>query len=121
MKRTSKLLVLIFIGIAFVTSAAGYDQASRQKQSPQKSAKAGGDSMTGCIDQQDGRYVLVNDRDMKLVANLEADGFPTEGFAKYMGNKVTVRGTVKSDGSGKTVKVRTVDKVSDTCTASQDK
>jgi hypothetical protein len=27
------------------------------------------------------------------MADLEADGFPTEGFAKHMGHKVTVRGT----------------------------
>ena len=120
MVRTSTLFMVMFAftGIGLVAAAAGEDPASQQKQS---AAKAGAGSMTGCVDQQEGRYVLVDDRDLKPVANLEADGFPTEGFAKYMGNKVTVRGTIKPDGAGKMVKVRTIEKISDTCTASQDK
>jgi competence protein ComGC len=119
MIRKSGLFMLIFIastGIGLVT--AGDDPSSQQKQS---AAKSGASSMTGCVDQQEGHYVLVDDHELKPVANLEADGFPTEGFAKYMGNKVTVRGTVKSDGSGKSVKVRTIEKVSDTCGTSQGK
>ncbi len=71
--------------------------------------------MTGCVDEQDGRYVLTDDREMKPIANLEADGFPTEGFAKHMGHKVIVRGTTSSDTPLPVFKVRSIETVSETC------
>jgi len=71
--------------------------------------------MTGCIDEKDGHYVLVEDRTMTPIANLEADGFPTEGFAKHLGHKVTVRGTSSSNGNLPTFKVRSIQTVSETC------
>ena len=74
--------------------------------------------MTGCVDEQNGRYVLTNDSDLALIAILEADGFPTEAFAKHMGHKVTVRGTVIPGGTQPTFKVRSVAAVSDTCSPS---
>lgn len=72
--------------------------------------------MTGCVDEQEGKYVLVNDQTMAIIATLAADGFPTEAFAKYVGQKVTVRGTVSSGASKTPFKVRTVQTVSETCT-----
>lgn len=71
--------------------------------------------LTGCVDQQEGRYVLTDDRTLSPVADLEADGFPTEGFAKHVGHKVTIRG-ISSSGSARPVfKVRTIETVSETC------
>jgi hypothetical protein len=122
MIRNTALLtfaLLAFTGIGPAASATETDTVPQQRQSD--AAKTGSSSITGCVDQQDGKYVLVDDRELKPVANLEADGFPTEGFAKYMGNKVTVRGTVKSDGSTKSFKVRNIEKISDTCSVSQGK
>ena len=72
-------------------------------------------SLTGCVDQQDGQYVLVNDHDMAPIANLEAEGFPTEGFAKHMGHKVTVRGTSSQGNPRPVFRVRNIETVSDTC------
>jgi hypothetical protein len=47
---------------------------------------------------------------------LEAEGFPTEGFAKHVGHKVNVRGTAGSnDQQGPVFKVRSVEALSDTC------
>jgi hypothetical protein len=74
-------------------------------------------SLTGCIDEQDGKWVLVNDKTMAVIANLAADGFPTEGFAKHVGQKVTVRGTTSSDGPGPLFKVRLIETISETCAA----
>ncbi len=76
-------------------------------------------SMTGCIDEQKGRYLLVNDRNMGPIADLEAVGFPPEGFAKYLGHKVTVRGTVTPGESRPTIKVRSIETVSDVCAPQQ--
>jgi hypothetical protein len=87
----------------------------KQQDSPKKDQKAKTDSLTGCIDQQEGRYVLVDDHTLSAVAILEADGFPTEGFAKHMGHKVTIRGTSSPAGALPIFKVRGIETVSDTC------
>ncbi|MEI9975398.1 MAG: hypothetical protein WDO73_27025 [Ignavibacteriota bacterium] len=54
---------------------------------------------------------------MATIATLAADGFPVEAFAKYMGHKVSVRGTANSDGSSSTFKVREIKTISETCAA----
>jgi len=91
---------------------AGQKQESKEK-APAKEAQA---SLTGCVDEQEGSYVLLSDRTMNPIANLEADGFPKEAFAKHVGHKVTVRGTSNSQGALPVFKVRTIETVSDTCT-----
>jgi hypothetical protein len=93
----------------------GVGQGKQKQDPPSKGQKAKTDSLTGCIDQQEGRYVLVNDRTLSAVAVLEADGFPTEGFAKHMGHKVTVRGISSPAGVLPLFKVRGIETVSDTC------
>ncbi|HUB80730.1 MAG TPA: hypothetical protein VMB03_18120 [Bryobacteraceae bacterium] len=86
---------------------------SKQKADPKPAAA----SLTGCVDEQAGNWVLVNDQTMAVIATLAADGFPTEAFAKYMGHKVTVRGTANSNGSGSTFKVREIHTLSEACAA----
>lgn len=75
--------------------------------------------MTGCIDENNGRYVLVDDKDLKPIADLDADGFPTEAFAKHVGHKVTVRGTSNPGSALPTFKVRSIETVSETCAPQQ--
>jgi hypothetical protein len=87
-------------------------QESKEKAPPAKDAAA---SMTGCVDELEGSYVLLSDRTMNPIANLEADGFPREAFAKHVGHKVTVRGTSNSQGALPLFKVRTIETVSETC------
>jgi hypothetical protein len=50
---------------------------------------------------------------------LVADGFPTEGFAKHVGHKVTVRGISSSGGTRPAMKVRSIETVSDNCAPQQ--
>lgn len=83
-------------------------------QQPRSAGKTGA-SLTGCIDEQDGHFVLVDDRTLTPIASLEAVGFPQEAFAKHLGHKVTVRGTSNSGAARPIFKVRSVDKISDTC------
>jgi competence protein ComGC len=111
------VFLLALIGATALPIAALAPQ--QEKQQPKKDSKTGNDSMTGCVDEQNGNYVLTNDRDLALIAHLEADGFPTEAFAKHMGHKVTVRGTVVPGSSEPTFKVRSVTPVSDTCAPQQ--
>ncbi len=96
--------------------ATGPDQKQDKAKTDQK-AKT--DSLTGCVDQKEGRYVLVDDRTLNPVANLEADGFETEGFAKHVGHKVTVRGTSNPGGAVPVFKVRSIQTVSDACVPQQ--
>lgn len=82
---------------------------------PQSKSTAKVASMTGCIDEDNGGYVLVDDRELKPIADLVAEGFPTEGFAKHMGNKVIVRGISSPGETRPLFKVRSIETVSDTC------
>jgi hypothetical protein len=86
-----------------------------QKEQTGKKKAAPDSSLSGCIDQQDGHYVLVDDRNLSPVADLEGDGFATEGFAKHMGHKVTVRGTSSSGSTRPVFKVRSIETISETC------
>jgi hypothetical protein len=121
MYRKPALLILALFAVVYSTPAArsaDQTQQERNRQAPPK-AKADTGSMTGCVDEQDGKYVLLDDRSLSPIADLEAEGFPTEGFAKHVGNKVTVRGTVNSNGTRPLVKVRSIQRVSDGCKGPQ--
>jgi hypothetical protein len=115
---TNRAVFPVFAAILFALHSPNAAPAPRQEnqQQPKKDAKSQGDSMTGCVDEQDGTYVLTNDRDLALIAILQADGFPTEAFAKHVGHKVTVRGTAIPGGAHPTFKVRSIAAVSDSCT-----
>jgi len=102
--------------IAFLSVLGAVPMAGNQKQDKAKTEqKAKTASLTGCIDEKEGRYVLVDERTLNPVANLEADGFETEGFAKHVGHKVTVRGTSNPGGAVPVFKVRSIETVSDAC------
>ena len=58
---------------------------------------------------------VFDERELGPIAGLEADGFPAEGFAKYLGKKVIVRGTYNSGGTRPVFKVRSIETLSDTC------
>ena len=100
-------------------SNAGSEQADqKQKQEPKQKpskAKDSGASLTGCIDEQNGQYVMINDRTLDPIADLQAEGFDTEGFAKHVGHKVTVRGSSSPGEIRPLFKVRSIEAVSDTC------
>jgi hypothetical protein len=115
-KASFPLLFALVFAIGLSTAAPAPQQEQPQ---PKKESQSATGSMTGCIDEQTGRYVLTNDRDLAVIAILEADGFPTEAFAKHVGHKVTVRGTVIPGGDQPTFKVRSVVAVSDVCAPSQ--
>jgi len=111
------LLMLAISALAPVALSSAQTPASPKKGTDSKKKTVPQASLSGCIDQQEGRYVLIDDRTMNPVADLDADGFPTEGFAKYMGHKVTVRG-ISNPGSTRTAfKVRSIETISESCAA----
>jgi len=115
MRRT--LILLTVLGVMWTpgVGVAAPTSQDQKKQTPKQEKKSETtSSMTGCVDQQDGRYVLIDDHGLNRIADLEADGFPVEGFAKHVGHKVIVRGT-KAAGDLPLFKVRTIETVSETC------
>jgi len=124
MVRRAEILVLAMfsscgVSLALSNAAVSRSQDQPPKTEPKEKADPKGQtaSLTGCVDEQEGKWVLVNDQTMAIIANLAADGFPTEGFAKYMGQKVTVQGTASTGGPGSTFKVRSIKTIRETCAA----
>ena len=114
LQPASLVLVTILGGLA-PSATAGQAPTSQKKSQDGKKKAASGASLTGCVDEKEGHYILVDDRNLSPVADLEADGFPTESLAKHMGHKVTVRGTSNSGSTRPVFKVRTIETVSETC------
>ena len=111
---TVRWAVLSAIVVAGYAPRPIFAQTDPQTKSADKTA-----SMTGCIDEDNGRYILVDDRELKPIADLQAEGFPTEGFAKHVGHKVIVRG-ISSPGENRPLfKVRSIETVSETCAPQQ--
>jgi hypothetical protein len=115
--RFAGLAVLILLARNAVAEPVGVSQrGTPSKQgAAQPAQKDKAATMTGCVDQQEDKYVLVDDHSLVRIADLEADGFPTEGFAKHVGHKVTVRGIRSTNGTTQVFKVHTVETVSETC------
>jgi hypothetical protein len=112
------ILPVLALGCTFAGTrafGAGQDSQQQSKDKAPPPAKSAAASLTGCVDEQEGNYVLLSDQTMNPIANLVADGFAKEDFAKHVGHKVTVRGTSSSQGALPLFKVRTIERVSDTC------
>jgi len=76
--------------------------------------------LTGCIDEREtGHYILIDDTKLSPIAELQAEGFPNEGFAKYLGQKVTVQGKSSTEGTRTLFTVRKVETVSEACSPSR--
>ena len=78
------------------------------------------ETMTGCVDQQEGKYVLLDDQMLKKLADLEASIARATKmfFAKHMGHKVTVKGK-KSSGPEESFKVSSIEDVAAVCAPAQ--
>jgi len=117
-KRVASILVFSIAALACAPSAVlaspQQPQPKSQKKAPERKPEQA--SLTGCVDEHEGTYVLIHDQTRAPLANLEADGFENEGFAKHLGHKVTVRGTANPAGTERPVfKVRSVETISETC------
>jgi len=75
--------------------------------------------MTGCVDQQDGKFVLLDDHMLSKLANLETSIAPSEDvFAKHVGHKVVVKGS-KSSGQEVVFKVASIEDIAAVCAPAQ--
>ena len=100
--------VLVVLMLAVSVAAA-----PSQTGEARPAAKA---SLTGCVDERDGQYVLTNDSNLQPTARLQpAAGSPEDNFARNMGHKVTVRGVLAKADPLPIMTVESVETVSDTC------
>jgi hypothetical protein len=100
------------LAIVILTGCAAAAPPPQTGQSP-KPAKA---SLTGCVDERDGQYVLTNDTNLQPTARLRpAAGSPEDNFARYMGHKVTVRGKLLKQDPLPVMTVEGIETISEVC------
>jgi hypothetical protein len=87
--------------LAIVVFVASILCAGPEQKAKKKSATAAEETqaaaLTGCIDQRGESYILASEADMSKVTVLKGKGFSNDNFARYVGHKVTVRGTQNRD------------------------
>jgi hypothetical protein len=109
--KVNRAIPLLAIALLLLTPLS-----SPCAEAPKSKAAGKTASLTGCIDERNaGKYVLVDPVRLNPVAELEADGFANEGFAKHLGHKVVVKGR-EMENEGRTVlRVRSIEVMSETC------
>ena len=71
---------------------------------------------SGCLDEAPGpRYVLRGDHDLKLLMELEPDGFPVQDFARYLGHRVELSGRTYSRNDSTVMQVEQIKDLADRC------
>jgi hypothetical protein len=110
-----KQLATITAALVLACATAGAQTKAKApgKTKPPRAEKT--HSFTGCIDQKGENYVLTGDRELHTIAILHGDGFNDDNFARDMGHKVIVEGSLAGDADPKTIRVKKVTKVSDSC------
>jgi hypothetical protein len=114
-----KMKVIFWTILSATVMASVFPAPAHAQKNPQPKAESKASSLTGCIDEDSGHYILVDDRELKPIADLEADGFPEEGFAKHLGQKVIVRGISSPGDKRPRMKVRSIETTNETCAPQQ--
>lgn len=110
---------ILLLGALFCLGPAAPAQTTSQNtKSTQQSANrikraaiAGQQSVTGCVDQQNGRYVLREEQSSQLISLQSTVTDNDSAFARFLGHKVQASGTKSSD----TMKVDRMAQVADMC------
>jgi len=93
---------------------------NKKAASKAKASRHAEQSLTGCLDERDGEYVLLDDQSMNTMADLQATTGGAEAvFAKHLGHKVIVRGEESSNSGSTVFKVRRIEDVSGVCAPAQ--
>ena len=112
MRFTWALLILLAV------APLSAQTASKSKRAPKKSAPAL-QTITGCVDEKEARFVLRTDEALKEVATLEPVGFDATNFARFVGHKVEAKGQLVQSAEGLPVlKISAIDhikNISETC------
>lgn len=71
--------------------------------------------LTGCVDQQGEDFVLTELTELKRLVTLRGAGYTDLAFARHVGHKVTVEGTLDKEGDKEVVRARNVKTISEFC------
>ena len=63
-------------------------------------------TLTGMLDQRGEEFVLASEDAMKTEAVLRAHGFSGDNFARFVGQRVEVRGEIRTEGERRILVVR---------------
>jgi hypothetical protein len=106
--------MLLALFVLLLSADACLAQAPKKKNTARPATAV---TLGGCIDQApNGNFILINNTELKKVVTLHGDGFADEGFAKYLGHEVKVTGRVDKESAEPVMRVRSVDRLSETCT-----
>jgi hypothetical protein len=116
-----KLHILVAGGLLCLGMAASGQTRSQDQNSNSKSTQsanrmkrptdASAQSVTGCVDEQDGHYVLRDTKTDQLI-RLQATGVSADNdFARFVGHQAQASGTI----SGGTLTVTQIGQVADMC------
>jgi hypothetical protein len=103
---------VVLLGVLFCLAAPAAG-IPNQGVATDKSVSRAPQSLTGCVDEQGGQYVLLNDQ-MRKIASLQPAGPDKEVFAKHLGRRVRVKGTQSSEPKG-TFKVTGIERLPGNC------
>src|SRR5690242_18836052 len=103
---------VVLPGVLFCLGAVCASEPSRTSAANGSAAK-GQQSLTGCVDEQSGKYVLLDEQMLKIV-RLHSVGADQEIFAKHLGRKVKVVGT-KSSGQNAEFRVSSIETLASRC------
>jgi len=103
-----RLLVLL---LAVVLSVGAADSRKKNRKGPEQPKT---ENLTGCLDQRGESYYLAGQA-MQQEARLRGKAFSDDNFARYVGHKVTVQGTVDRSSGTDVFDVVKIDDVSESC------
>ncbi len=103
------------IGVSLVLLLAVSGAFGQEKKAPKQTRRASTNTFTGCIDQRGDNFVLTEDKEMRTIAVLHGEGFSDDNFAREMGHKVTVEGSLTNDSDPKVIRVTKVTRIADSC------
>ena len=109
------MLRVLFV-LMLATPLTWAAQGKSEKKPTQKNRTAT-QSITGCVDQQGETYVLRELTAARTVTTLRGKAFSDDNFARYVGHKVTVHGTVQKQGDSSVVNVTKVDDAGPGCSS----
>jgi energy-converting hydrogenase Eha subunit A len=102
------ILTAVFLGLTALAAGQPSQSVTTSKFVPVVQQ-----SLTGCVDEQFGQYVLLNG-EMVKITGLQSAGPNNNIFAKYVGHEVQVKGT-RSSGPKATFTVTGIVQTADVC------
>jgi hypothetical protein len=111
-------LQVILLGVFFCLASPAQTQTTGQNTKSTESANrvkrptpSAQQSLTGCVDEQNGHYVLRDAQSSQLLTLQAPAGDDDTYFARFVGHQTQVSGTRSSD----TIKVTHIGQVADMC------